>query len=66
MPCTNRKWKLDWVAQFTVVCKMQTAQLLMALTSPITQQTDSFIYGSRFQNAWHLAAETQNNYEPRK
>jgi hypothetical protein len=45
---------------------MQTPQLLMALTSPIPQHTDSFIYGSRFQNAWHLAAEAQNNYEPRK
>jgi hypothetical protein len=45
---------------------MQAAQLLMALTSPITQQTESYICGSHFQNAWHPAAVAQNNYEPRK
>jgi hypothetical protein len=45
---------------------MQSAQLLMALTSPVTQKTDSYICGSHFQNAWHLAAAAQNNYDPRK
>jgi hypothetical protein len=44
---------------------MQAAQLLMALTSSITQQTDSYICGSRFQNACHPAAAAQNNYDPR-
>jgi hypothetical protein len=45
---------------------MQAAQLLMALTSPITQQTDSYICGSHFKNAWHLAVAEQINCEQRK
>ena len=52
--CHNCKWKRGWVAPCTVDCKMQATQLLMALTSPITQQTDCFICGSQFKNACHL------------
>jgi len=48
------KWKLGRVAVCTVDCKMQAAKFLMALTSSITQQTDSFICGSQVKNAWHL------------
>jgi len=65
MSCTKPKLKLSSVAPFTV-SKMQAAQLLMALTSPITQQTDSYICGTHLQNAWHLAAAAQNNSETGK
>jgi hypothetical protein len=62
MSCTNRKWKLGRVAQCTVVSKMHAAQLLTTLTSPITQQTDSFIRSIHFQNSRHLAEEERINY----
>ena len=63
MSCTNNKWKLGGVDPFTDVCKMHLAQLSTALTSPITQQTVSFICGSHFQNSWHLAEDERINYD---
>ena len=65
MLCTKPKLKRSSMAPFPVG-KMQAAQLLMALTSPGTQQTDSYICGTRLQNAWHLSAAVQNNYETGK
>jgi heme oxygenase len=43
--------------------KMEAAQLLMALTSPITKQNHSYTCGSQFKNPWHLAAAEQMNCE---
>jgi len=43
---------------------MHAAQQLTALTSPITQQTDSFIRGSHFQNSWNLAEDERINCDP--
>ena len=42
MPRTKPGWNFGWVAPCTVVCKMQAAQSLMAQSSPIIQQSDSF------------------------
>jgi len=41
MSCTKPKLKRSSVAPFTV-SKMQAAQLLMALTSAVTHQTESY------------------------
>ena len=64
MSFTNRKWKVGRMAQFTIFSRMQTAQRLTALNSPIKQQTDYFILGRYFLNSWHLAEDTRINCDP--
>jgi len=63
MSCTKPKLKRSSVAPFTV-SKMQATQLLMALTLPVTQETDFYICGSHFQNSWHLAEDERINCDP--
>jgi hypothetical protein len=45
LPCTRRKWILDWVVSCEIVCKMHIAQLLQTLSSLTAEHTNSSVVG---------------------